>query len=303
MFFKYGTFLLENFTQLVNLFGADFHPAKPISSCRQVSRSIPSPRFVIRSICTRKSEPVKTCSTSLCSLRSFHTWWPARSCVRRNWYHSLKRNEASQQQMLQGFIADLAGLIYEVVWQTVCWRLRPIMYLAPGSPENTGCLDRRTGFFRTDILRLRRLFNLCHRGSFLFGFRVAAKFPLSLTQPSVSRISGEDGILPYRPGWDYLYIPLGGNGMENQNLYQFNDHHAAGRLMAWRQLDLRGMGCLAWSVFWGEKILQDFRKKPAMVPMTGVPSGEVGVGNHPEGIQEKHSEFHLRDDHLLSLSM
>ncbi|HNA17238.1 MAG TPA: MBOAT family protein, partial [Ferruginibacter sp.] len=28
-FFKYGTFLLENFTHLVNLFGADFHPAKP----------------------------------------------------------------------------------------------------------------------------------------------------------------------------------------------------------------------------------------------------------------------------------
>src|SRR6476620_2601713 len=27
-FFKYGTFLLENFTQLVNLMGADFHPAK-----------------------------------------------------------------------------------------------------------------------------------------------------------------------------------------------------------------------------------------------------------------------------------
>ncbi len=28
-FFKYGTFLLENFTSLVNLMGANFHPAKP----------------------------------------------------------------------------------------------------------------------------------------------------------------------------------------------------------------------------------------------------------------------------------
>src|SRR5215510_14842688 len=28
-FFKYGTFLLENFLSLVNLFGIDFHPAKP----------------------------------------------------------------------------------------------------------------------------------------------------------------------------------------------------------------------------------------------------------------------------------
>src|SRR3979409_1484783 len=28
-FFKYGTFLLDNFTHLVNLAGMDFHPAKP----------------------------------------------------------------------------------------------------------------------------------------------------------------------------------------------------------------------------------------------------------------------------------
>src|SRR5438046_1142575 len=28
-FFKYGSFLLENFVQLVNLVGLDFHPAKP----------------------------------------------------------------------------------------------------------------------------------------------------------------------------------------------------------------------------------------------------------------------------------
>src|SRR5690606_28903708 len=28
-FFKYGTFLLENFTALLNAVGIDFHPAKP----------------------------------------------------------------------------------------------------------------------------------------------------------------------------------------------------------------------------------------------------------------------------------
>src|SRR5215213_5907875 len=28
-FFKYGTFLLDNFVQLMNLVGVDFHPAKP----------------------------------------------------------------------------------------------------------------------------------------------------------------------------------------------------------------------------------------------------------------------------------
>ena len=29
IFFKYGTFLLENFTTLVNAMGMDYHPAKP----------------------------------------------------------------------------------------------------------------------------------------------------------------------------------------------------------------------------------------------------------------------------------
>src|SRR5215468_625598 len=29
IFFKYGTFLLENFTALVNALGMEFHPAKP----------------------------------------------------------------------------------------------------------------------------------------------------------------------------------------------------------------------------------------------------------------------------------
>jgi D-alanyl-lipoteichoic acid acyltransferase DltB (MBOAT superfamily) len=53
-FFKYGTFLLENFTLLVNALGPTFILPNPISYYRRVFRFIPSPRCATPLICTIK---------------------------------------------------------------------------------------------------------------------------------------------------------------------------------------------------------------------------------------------------------
>ena len=46
---------------------------------------------------------------------------------------------------------------------------------------------------------------------------------------------------------DYLYIPLGGNRQgRGAALRQPDDHHAARRAVAWRGLDLRHVGRIAW---------------------------------------------------------
>ena len=105
-FFKYGTFLLENFTHLVNLFGADFHPAKP-----NIILPAGISFYTFTTLCytidmyKKKSEPVK----NLLDFSLFVTFFPhlvAGPIVRPPQLvpQFEAERKASQQQMLQGLL-------------------------------------------------------------------------------------------------------------------------------------------------------------------------------------------------------
>jgi D-alanyl-lipoteichoic acid acyltransferase DltB (MBOAT superfamily) len=60
---------------------------------------------------------------------------------------------------------------------------------------------------------------------------------------------------------DYLYIPLGGNkNGAIEDVHGLDAHHAPRRIVARRQLDVRGLGRFARFVFVGEKFINDRRK-------------------------------------------
>src|SRR6478672_11695792 len=72
-FFKYGTFLLDNFTHLVNLLGANYHPAKP-----NIILPAGISFYTFTTLCytidmyKRKSEPVR----SMLDFSLFVTFFP-----------------------------------------------------------------------------------------------------------------------------------------------------------------------------------------------------------------------------------
>jgi alginate O-acetyltransferase complex protein AlgI len=116
-FFKYGTFLLENFTALVNLVGIDFHPAKP-----NIILPAGISFYTFTTLCytidmyKRKSKPVK----SLLDFSLFVTFFPhlvAGPIVRPPQlvpqFESPRK--ATQHQLMQGLLLLSLGLFMKVV--------------------------------------------------------------------------------------------------------------------------------------------------------------------------------------------
>src|SRR6187431_585060 len=116
-FFKYGGFILENFVDLVNLFGIDYHPAKP-----NIILPAGISFYTFTTLCytidmyKKKSEPVK----SMLDFSLFVTFFPhlvAGPIVRPPQlvpqFESPRR--ASQQQLLQGLFLVSLGLFMKVV--------------------------------------------------------------------------------------------------------------------------------------------------------------------------------------------
>jgi alginate O-acetyltransferase complex protein AlgI len=116
-FFKYGTFLLENFTSLVNAIGIDFHPAKP-----NIILPAGISFYTFTTLCytidmyKRKSEPVR----SLLDFSLFVTFFPhlvAGPIVRPPQlvpqFETPRR--ATQQQLTQGLFLLSLGLFMKVV--------------------------------------------------------------------------------------------------------------------------------------------------------------------------------------------
>lgn len=116
-FFKYGTFLLENFTFLVNALGADFHPAKP-----NIILPAGISFYTFTTLCytidmyKKESAPVK----SMLDFSLFVTFFPhlvAGPIVRPPQLVPQFETErkASQKQMLQGLLLISLGLFMKVV--------------------------------------------------------------------------------------------------------------------------------------------------------------------------------------------
>ena len=144
-FFKYGTFLLENFTHLVNLFGADFHPAKP-----NIILPAGISFYTFTTLCytidmyKKKSEPVK----NLLDFSLFVTFFPhlvAGPIVRPPQLvpQFEAERKASQQQMLQGLLLISLGLFMKVVLADSMLAPTADNVFGPGAPLKT--LDAWTG--------------------------------------------------------------------------------------------------------------------------------------------------------------
>src|SRR5687767_12588563 len=117
VFFKYGTFLLENFTALVNAIGIEYHPAKP-----NIILPAGISFYTFTTLCytidmyKRKSEPVK----SLLDFSLFVTFFPhlvAGPIVRPPQLvpQFETARTASQKQLLEGLMLISLGLFMKVV--------------------------------------------------------------------------------------------------------------------------------------------------------------------------------------------
>src|SRR3978361_1213909 len=116
-FFKYGGFLLENFTHLVNTLGVNYHPAKP-----NIILPAGISFYTFTTLCytidmyQRKSEPVK----SLLDFSLFVTFFPhlvAGPIVRPPQLvpQFESPRTANHQQLLQGLMLLSLGLFMKVV--------------------------------------------------------------------------------------------------------------------------------------------------------------------------------------------
>lgn len=116
-FFKYGTFLLDNFVAVINVLGMDFHPAKP-----NIILPAGISFYTFTTLCytidmyQRKSEPVK----SLLDFSLFVTFFPhlvAGPIVRPPQLvpQFESPRTANQRQMLDGLLLLSLGLFMKVV--------------------------------------------------------------------------------------------------------------------------------------------------------------------------------------------
>ncbi len=117
IFFKYGTFLLENFTSLVNVMGIDYHPAKP-----NIILPAGISFYTFTTLCytidmyKRRSKPVK----SLLDFSLFVTFFPhlvAGPIVRPPQLvpQFETPRTATQKQLMQGLFLISLGLFMKVV--------------------------------------------------------------------------------------------------------------------------------------------------------------------------------------------
>jgi len=279
-FFKYGGFLLENFTQLVNLFGMDFHPAKP-----NIILPAGISFYTFTTLCytvdmyKRKSEPVK----KLLDFSLFVTFFPhlvAGPIVRPPQLvpQFETARSATRQQLLQGLLLLSLGLFMKVV-------LADSMLASPADtvfnahgPLNT--LDAWMGV-------------LAFSGQIFFDFAGYSTCAIGVAS-CLGFVLPDNFLYPYAAigfsdfwrrwhitlsAWlrDYLYIPLGGNRNGRFRTY-FNLmitmllgglwHGANWTFVVW--------GALHGFYLWMEKIVQHFSTLK-QAAMTSVSSAEIGV--------------------------
>jgi len=270
-FFKYGNFLLENFVQLMNVIGVDYHPARP-----NIILPAGISFYTFTTLCytidmyKKKSEPVK----SLLDFSLFVTFFPhlvAGPIVRPPQlvpqFESPKA--ANQKQMMQGLFLISLGLFMKVV-------LADSMLAA--SADNVfgfrGILNTLDAWMGV----------LAFSGQIFFDFAgystcaVGAAMCLGFVLPENFRYPyAAIGFSDFWRRWhitlsawlrDYLYIPLGGNREGKFRTYI--------NLMITMLLGGLWHGANWTFVVWGalhgiylcvEKLLQDTRKKfPVAVP-------------------------------------
>lgn len=290
-FFKYGGFLLENFTHLVNLVGINFHPAKP-----NIILPAGISFYTFTTLCytidmyKRKSEPVK----SMLDFSLFVTFFPhlvAGPIVRPPQLVPQFETErrASRQQLMQGLLLISLGLFMKVV-------LADGMLSAPANKvfnahNLVSTLDAWTGVlaFSGQIFFDFAGYSTCAVGVALcLGFVLPQNFLYPYAAIGFSDFWRRWHITLSAWLRDYLYIPLGGN--RNGKFRTYINlmltmllgglwHGANWTFVVW--------GALHGFYLWVEKIVADIRHdKVKAIAVT--PAGEVGVlGPVPEILKKK----------------
>jgi D-alanyl-lipoteichoic acid acyltransferase DltB (MBOAT superfamily) len=285
-FFKYGGFLLENFTHFVNLLGINFHPAKP-----NIILPAGISFYTFTTLCytidmyKKKSEPVK----KMLDFSLFVTFFPhlvAGPIVRPPQLVPQFETErkASRQQLLNGLFLISLGLFMKVV-------LADSMLSATaneifGAKGKLLSLDAWMGVlaFSGQIFFDFAGYSTCAVGAALcLGFVLPQNFMFPYAAVGFSDFWRRWHITLSAWLRDYLYIPLGGN--RNGKIRTYINlmltmllgglwHGANWTFVVW--------GGLHGFYLWVEKAIADFRHDKVK-PIASTPSGEVGVlGAVPE---------------------
>lgn len=297
-FFKYGGFLLENFTTLVNLVGIDFHPAKP-----NIILPAGISFYTFTTLCytidmyKRKSEPVK----SLLDFSLFVTFFPhlvAGPIVRPPQlvpqFESPRK--ANQQQLMQGLLLITLGLFMKVVLADSM--LATSANAVFNAHKAVSTIDAWMGV-------------LAFSGQIFFDFAGYSTCAVGVAL-SLGFVLPQNFLYPYAAigfsdfwrrwhitlsAWlrDYLYIPLGGNRNGKFRTYiNLMITMLLGGLWHGANWTFVVWGALHGFYLWVEKMIADFRHDKVKA-MAITPAGEVGVlGPVPEVFKKKNlSNFML----------
>jgi alginate O-acetyltransferase complex protein AlgI len=270
-FFKYGNFLLENFTSLVNLFGADFHPAKP-----NIILPAGISFYTFTTLCytidmyKRESKPVK----SLLDFSLFVTFFPhlvAGPIVRPPQLvpQFETPRTATRQQLYNGLLLLSLGLFMKVVLADSMLAASADAVFDARNPLQT--LDAWMGVlaFSGQIFFDFAGYSTCAVGVALcLGFILPENFRYPYAAIGFSDFWRRWHITLSAWLRDYLYIPLGGNkkGKIRTNINLMITmllgglwHGANWTFVVW--------GALHGFYLWVEKWLQGLRtrKMPATV--------------------------------------
>jgi D-alanyl-lipoteichoic acid acyltransferase DltB (MBOAT superfamily) len=279
-FFKYGGFLLENFTHLVNALGADYHPAKP-NIILPAGISFYTFTTLCYTIDMYKSEPVK----SMLDFSLFVTFFPhlvAGPIVRPPQLvpQFETPRKATQMQLLHGLFLITLGLFMKVV-------------LADSMLSDSA----NTVFNSKDVLSSLDAWMgvLAFSGQIFFDFAGYSTCAIGVAS-CLGFVLPQNFLYPYAAigfsdfwrrwhitlsSWlrDYLYIPLGGN--------RFGKFRTYINLMITMLLGGLWHGANWTFVVWGalhgfylmvEKFILDIRRTPELVTVPVVKNEMPGAG-------------------------
>ncbi len=263
-FFKYGGFLLENFTHMVNAFGINYHPAKP-----NIILPAGISFYTFTTLCytidmyKKRSKPVK----SILDFSLFVTFFPhlvAGPIVRPPQLvpQFETPHKATQQQLMQGLLLISLGLFLKVV-------LADSMLAATAnevfnSKDSLATLDSWMGVlaFSGQIFCDFAGYSTCAIGvASCLGFVLPENFLYPYAAIGFSDFWRRWHITLSAWLRDYLYIPLGGNRKGKLRTYTNLMitmllgglwHGASWTFVVW--------GALHGFYLWIEKLIQDFRK-------------------------------------------
>jgi len=285
-FFKYGTFLLENFVTLANAVGIDFHPAKP-----NIILPAGISFYTFTTLCytidmyKKKSEPVK----SILDFSLFVTFFPhlvAGPIVRPPQLvpQFETPRQATKKQLTDGLFLLSLGLFMKVV-------LADSMLSATAddvfdSHNPLPALDAWMGVlaFCGQIFFDFAGYSTCAIGVALcLGFVLPQNFNYPYAAIGFSDFWRRWHITLSAWLRDYLYIPLGGNRNGKFKTYiNLMITMLLGGLWHGANWTFVVWGGLHGFYLWVEKAIADVRKD-VVKPIAATPAGEVGVlGAVPE---------------------